>query len=204
MMSAADALLRELRGDASSSLLVLRGLRGLALPLVAVCALIAACAAARGTGTRLSAPDLRITNQIAGWREDPGSFQRFTPQTLFDIIDGAAPEYNSRGLVEGIRQMLSGPDSTSAEVFVFDFGVPDSARAMLQTRCAAAPERTVVPGLDSASACSSAAIGGCVAYGAFGRFYAEVTVTGVPDRQRAVALAGELVTWYRGRVGVGE
>ena len=140
---------------------------------------------------------LRIGKQIPEWTEKKGTYKVFDAQGLFDIINGGAPEYIDNGMIKGITQQIVISDSTTIELFAEDFGSPEKARAMY----------LVKKGGDQSDASDSSefhgfmiskVIGGFWCCGSVGRFYFEITVSGVGDRGGVRGMLEELYRFYRG------
>jgi len=148
----------------------------------------------------LSTPDFRVRGQIKGWKEAPKSFERFDPKSLYDLIDGGAPDYNKRGLREGIRQRMNGPGRQEAEIFAEDFGFPDSARSMLAAMKAALDARVVVPGFDTALAFAYPVVEGLSVYAALDKYYFEVALSRVPDQAAGLREAARFLEYYRQKI----
>jgi hypothetical protein len=161
-----------------------------AVVLTAVCALAA-------KEKKIVAADLRITGQLAGWKERPGEYKRFDAKKLFELIDGGAPAYNEHGLVEGIHQMLVGNDKKELEVFAEDFGSPDSAASMLAHKKTSLGHTGPFAGIDSTRAFVYDVLGGYCVYMVIGRFYFELLLTGVTDRSVALGEVTRFVDRYQ-------
>ena len=147
----------------------------------------------------VSLDNLRIRKQIAGWREDKGSFTKFGPEKLFELINGGAPEYIDQGMVRGFVQRLSGPGSASVELFAEDFGSPENAGKMVQIKKQDRDTLISLPGFDTATVAVIPLIGAFVAYGSMNRFYFEITLTGTGGTgSEALTELKKIFLFYRG------
>jgi hypothetical protein len=151
-------------------------------------------------GGTLSAPDFRVRKEIRGWKEAPGSFERFDPKKLYDIIDGGAPDYINRGLKEGVRQRMKGPGKLEAEIFAEDFGLVDSARSMFASMKAGFDILLPLPGSDTSAAFGYPSVGGLSVYAALDRFYFEVLLTGTADTALTLREAAKFLDYFSGRI----
>jgi hypothetical protein len=129
----------------------------------------------------LTAKNFRITRQCPPWQEVKGSFRTFDTKNLFDLIDGGAPEYVENGLVKGIFQRLSTPDSATLEVFFEDFGTPEHAKKMFTRKRKSAMDACPFSDLDSVALSCSAVIGGYAVCGTLDRFYFEFVLMGTKE-----------------------
>ena len=149
---------------------------------------------------KVAVADLRITNQIPDWKERDGTFSAFDPKKLFELIDGGAPEYNERGLIEGIHQQLVGKDKRAMELFAEDFGSPDNAGQMLSYKKASLGEAIPFPGIDSSRAFAYQVIGGYYVFIVIDRFYLELLLTGVKDKDASCAEVSRFINYYATRI----
>ena len=152
-----------------------------------------------GSNSGVSLGNLRIRKQVAGWQEEKGSFMKFGPEKLFEIINGGAPEYIDQGMMRGFVQRLSGPGSATMEVFAEDFGTHENAGKMVQAKKQDRDTLMYLPGFDTATVVVIPAIGACVAYGAIDRFYFEITLSGLGSSgSEALAELKKFFLFYRG------
>jgi len=164
--------------------------------LSAVVLVALACAGTAAPGVER----LRLSEAPGGWSERKNSFLAFDGNSLFEIIDGAAPEYIEHGLLNGFRQELERKSGGAAEVFVEDLGDSVRAAGMYAGKRAGLSGTTSVPGLDSTAACAFPGVGGVSVYAWHGRYYIEMVLTGIADLDVALARAAELLVQYRGKV----
>ncbi|MBN1758762.1 MAG: hypothetical protein JW863_10610 [Chitinispirillaceae bacterium] len=147
----------------------------------------------------VSLDNLRIRKQIAGWREDKGSFMKFGPEKLFELINGGAPEYIDRGMVRGFVQRLSGPGSASVELFTEDFGSHENAGEMVQIKKQDRDTLISLPDFDTATVAVIPLIGAFVVYGAIDRYYFEITLSGLGSSgSEALTELKKFFLFYRG------
>jgi hypothetical protein len=148
-----------------------------------------------------SLQDLRMIRQIPSWHEDSASYRPYSPDDLFDLIDGAAPEYIDNGLVKGFFQRLDGPDSATLEVFVDDFGSAANAQTMFHLKRQTVTDPCSIAGPDTASFCAGTVIGGLVAYGRLDHFYLELVLTGIKHKETTPREMVRIFEYYHKAVG---
>ncbi len=138
----------------------------------------------------VSVEKFRIGNQIPGWSEENTSYQLFTPETLFDLINGGAPDYIDNGMKKGIYQRLTSSDSASIELFAEDFGNSKNAKKMVSVKQADGD-------VDTSGFVTTAVIGGFWVCGSIERYYFEFTLTGCNDSNTAGAEIDKIIEHYR-------
>jgi hypothetical protein len=148
----------------------------------------------------IRAADLRARGEIDGWTEEKNSYVAFDTSSLFDLINGGAPEYIDNGLVEGITQRLKGPSPLAIEVFAEDFGTPEAARTMFLRKAGSGADSTIATCRDTLCLSFSPFIGGVAAYAAVERFYFEIALTGAGDEREARARMQPFLRWYVRRI----
>jgi hypothetical protein len=141
---------------------------------------------------------LRIRHQLEGWYEEKEGYIPFNHEKLFELINGGAPEYIDAGLVGGFLQRLSGPGEATVELFAHDFGTPEKARTMFLVKTGDRDTTIMLTGFDTATVVVVPVLSASVAYGAIGRFFFEVTVSGTGNRSDALPLLDKLFRFYAG------
>ena len=150
----------------------------------------------RFAGDGSSLESLRISNQIDGWHEVKNGFIPFDHDKLFELINGGAPEYIDEGLIRGFLQRLEGPDSATVELYAEDFGAPEKAINMFRIKRENHGSLLRLTGFDTGVAGVFSAIGARVAYGAIGRFFFEITVSGSAGVENADTVLRNLFHFY--------
>jgi hypothetical protein len=158
------------------------------------------CVLGPALGAQPILQDLRITRQIPQWQEDSASCRSYSPDDLFDLIDGAAPEYIDNGLVQGFFQRLNGPDSATLEVFVDNFGAAANAQKMFILKRQTITDPYAMAGPDTAVFCAGTVIGGMVAYGMLDRFYFELVLTGIKEKEKTAKEMARIFEYYRKKI----
>jgi hypothetical protein len=143
-------------------------------------------------GQKVSVKEFRISRQFAPWQEVKGSFRSFNSKNLYNLIDGGAPEYIENGLVQGIFQRLTSPDSAILEIFFEDFGTSIQAKKMFAKKRQNRSEPCSFSDLDTTTLSCNTVIGGFAVFGFIDRFYFELVLMGVKGNEKAgkmIALA---------------
>lgn len=140
--------------------------------------------------------DFRIAGKFDGWKETPKTFVQFDHSKLFELIDGAAPEYIDNGLVAGMHQQLEDRRGATADIYVEDFADSTKASGMYLLKRSQQTGPLVIPGQDSARSCAVAGIGGMTFYAWMDRFYIEMVLSGIAPPDSVLARAGRLLAWY--------
>jgi hypothetical protein len=166
----------------------------LVIPIVAMLSNAATPAVADSKGL---AKLRSIPAGIAGWKEDTTRFKVFDGSALFSIIDGGAPAYIDAWLIGGCVEELSGPDSTSAEIFIEDFGTVAAASAMFNKRRGEMPAGDSLLGFRKNEAAAEKVIGGCFACACFGRWYFELSMTGYSSFDKSCSATSSLLVRFK-------
>jgi hypothetical protein len=134
-------------------------------------------------------------NEIAGWKQDtgPGALAVFTADHLTDAIDGAAPDYTSRGCRVAMYQNLIGPGEETCRLVAMDFGTDANATSMVQFERNLTSASIQVPPYDASVAIASEVLSGITAYAHFKSSYFEVQLTGFSDLSSAVQAAASFL-----------
>lgn len=148
-------------------------------------------------GQKASVKEFRINRQISPWQEVKGSFRSFNAKNLYDLIDGGAPEYIQNGLVQGIFQRLTSPDSATLEIFFEDFGTSIQANKMLAQKRQNVSEPCSFSGLDTTAFSCNAVIGGFAVYGMLDRYYFEIVLMGIKDNEKAGKVIAGIYDYFR-------
>ena len=131
-------------------------------------------------GTR-TVTALRIAEgDVTQWQEENQGYRAYTQDNLFDIINGGADQYISRGLIEGFQQILeiSGSDF-SATFLVMDMNSDANAKTMFDFKAdAVSTKETAGTFSESAAVIDIGFLSGCTAYAHFGKYYLELSFTG--------------------------
>lgn len=138
----------------------------------------------------VSVEKFRIGNQIPGWSEESMSYQHFTPETIFDLINGGATEYIDNGMKKGIYQRLRNSDSATIELFAEDFGNSKNAKKMVTTKQSDGDA-------DTSGFVTTAVMGGFWVCGSIERYYFEFTLIGCNDSNKAGAEIDKIIGYYR-------
>jgi hypothetical protein len=160
-----------------------------------------------GAQSTLKAVDFRVTTQIAGWLQDTSqyAFEKFDPDSLYDIIDGGAAEYTSRGLIEGIKvkmNRVTESGTNTATIFVMDFGTDSTANAMYLEKVPMVSKKWVIEGISENSALiDTAFFEACEVYACFGHFFFNGTFSNFALETDAVTQAALFVNYFKKKAG---
>jgi len=80
---------------------------------------------------------LKIENEeVSGWNEDANDgYVPFNPSNMETLVNGGAPAYVSKGLVEGFEQNMSKTNTErSYKGWVMDYGTPEKAAIMFNEK----------------------------------------------------------------------
>jgi hypothetical protein len=152
----------------------------------------------------VSVETLRITgNDISGWSEPKSNgFNVYVGDELYHALDGGAPTYLQKGLIEtSIQTLQNGKQSIGATVM--DFGISANAEAMYEEMKSKITDPRASPsfGLDDA-VINPGILGGCLAYAHFDNFYFEMYVSGFQDKTLAIQTADIFLKIYKSKCGL--
>ena len=157
--------------------------------LIEIVLLLGCCTMALGKKP-VAVEKFRIGNQIPGWSEESASYRLFTPETIFDLINGGATDYVDNGMKKGIYQRLTSSDSATVELFAEDFGNSKNAKKMVTAKQSEGDT-------DTSDFVTTAIIGGFWVCGSIERYYFEFTLTGCNDSKKADAEIDKIIEYYR-------
>jgi hypothetical protein len=155
----------------------------------------------------LKAADFRITDQLPGFVQDtiPSSaYREYDTIGLYNIINGGAYEFTSRGMVEGITQNLrqySGSVTKTINTFVMDFGTAEVAQAMYEyKKSGVGQKRAFTEFAETMAVADMGFSSGCMAYACFGKFYISLNLYNFSDKEEAFGYAVQILNMYREKV----
>jgi hypothetical protein len=130
-------------------------------------------------------------NELTGWEQDTSAtaYSVWTAANLTDKIDGAAPDYTSRGLRFAMYQNLVGPDPQLCTLVAMDFGTDDQATSMFTYEKRLTSAATAVPQYDASVASGNPGLTGVTVYAHFKASYFELQLDGYPDQSSATQAA---------------
>jgi hypothetical protein len=130
-------------------------------------------------------------SEVAGWKQASGTtaYSVWTAANLTDKIDGAAPDYTSRGMKFAMYQNLVGPDPQLCGLVAMDFGTDDQATSMFNYEKQLTSATTAVPQYDASVASGNPGLTGVTVYAHFKASYFELQLDGYPDQGSATQTA---------------
>jgi len=150
-----------------------------------------------GASAKTTIESLRVKKAITGWQEQKDSYQYFSPQKLFEIINGGAPQYIQQGLVDGIHQQLTSDSGKIIEIFAEDFATPQHAMAMAMVKKEDLGAGSPVLPLDSATVSFAVpAIGATTVVCLANHYYVEMVFSGFTNQDKLLAEARKFIAFY--------
>jgi len=125
-----------------------------------------------------------VNQDVPGWSQDTGAtaYSVWTAANLTDKIDGAAPEYTSRGCKFAMYQGLVGPDPSICTVVAMDFGTDTQATTMFDYKKQASSASAAIPQYDASVAIGYPGLTGITVYAHFKASYFELQLDGYSDQ----------------------
>ncbi len=146
---------------------------------------------------KTSVVSLRVKKSVAQWQEQKDSYQYFSTQKLFELINGGAPQYISQGLIDGIHQQLTSDSGKVLEIFAEDFGTPQHALAMAGIKKDDLGAASSVLPLDSGTTSFAVpAIGATTVVCVANRYYVELVFSGFTNQDKLIAEARKFIAFY--------
>ncbi len=145
--------------------------------------------------------DMRLTDEVTGWTDQPGHFAAFDTAQLYDLIDGGAPIYNDEGLVDGIYQFLENSDGNYCAISFYNFGTPENSLAMFTVQKNLVSSEVVIPGYNDSVALGDETIGGAMIYARFNQFDLELGFSGYTDVELLKNDAKLFLDVYKSKIG---
>jgi hypothetical protein len=144
--------------------------------------------------------DFRISVEFPGWTEAPvEGYADFTPNNLYDLINGGATPYIDNGLAKGFRQKLSGDSGREYGVMAMDFETAEKAETIYELKRNGKPNKTALGTYGPAVAFGFAVWKGIEGYAHFGKYYFEAVLTGVADSATAQSEMGNFIGFYESK-----
>lgn len=134
-------------------------------------------------------------NDVSGWKQDTPSsaYSLWTADNLTDKIDGAAPEYTSRGMRFAMYQEMVGPDPQLCTVVAMDFETDTQAASMFAHQKDLVGADYAIPSYDSNAAIGYGVLTGMTTFAHFGWVYIELTLDGYSDKASAAQVAASFL-----------
>ncbi|HEX2959623.1 MAG TPA: hypothetical protein VHO70_22495, partial [Chitinispirillaceae bacterium] len=133
-----------------------------------------------------------VNGEMTGWTED--SYSQFSASELINFVNGDAPKYVSRGLIEGFDQSIVS-SGKSARLLIMDFATDDNALNMFNFKANDNTSKIKAGDnydLNTAQLNTSAA-DAPEAYAHFGQYFLELRLDGFSDPAEGQKAATNLV-----------
>lgn len=142
-----------------------------------------------------SVSSLRIRTQISGWKEADASYTPFTPDGLYDIIDGGADFYITSGLKKGIYQRLNASGEEQCEIFTEDFGSVENAKKIFNAKQKQISQPLKLDRIKGDNVIAEEFIGAIGIYFYKGKFYCELSFSGFNNKADALKKAFPIIEY---------
>lgn len=134
-------------------------------------------------------------SDLSGWKQATvdGAYSLWTAGDLTGKIDGAAPDYTSRGMLFAMYQDMVGPDPQLCTVIAMDFATDAQATAMFAYKKDKTGADAAIPQYDASVAVGNAALSGMTVYAHLGWVYLELQLDGYSDQALAAQTAASFL-----------
>lgn len=134
-------------------------------------------------------------NDVSGWKQDtPASaYSLWTAENLTDKIDGAAPEYTSRGMRFAMYQDMVGSDPQLCTVVAMDFDTAAHAASMFAHKKDLVAADYAIPSYDTNAAIGYGVLTGMTTFAHFAWAYIELRLDGYSDQASAAQAASSFL-----------
>ncbi len=124
-----------------------------------------------------------------GYAEE--SYSHFTPQNLYDLIDGGAGVYIDAGLVQGFQQRLKKDSAVLLDIMVMQMKSSRKAKGLHNDQKGKGADSKALSEAPEVTICHEESVGGAFTVAFFGNYYFEITILGVESTQAGITLSNE-------------
>jgi hypothetical protein len=125
--------------------------------------------------------------------DDEESYSHFTPQNLYDLIDGGAGVYIDAGLVQGFHQRLHQDSSVILDIMAMQMKNSRKAKNLHKNQKGNSAKCGDLAPISDVTVCHEESAGGVFSVAFFGNYYIEITILGVEITETGIALSNEVL-----------
>jgi hypothetical protein len=124
--------------------------------------------------------------------DDEESYSHFTPQNLYDLIDGGAGVYIDAGLVQGFQQRVQQDSSVVLDIMVMQMKNSRKAKGLHNDQKGKNADCSTLGQASDITVCHEESAGGVFSVTFLGNYYIEITILGVENTHAGIELSNEV------------